>query len=125
MNPLVLVVDNEPDVEVLFRSSSGATFAPTASQWSLRNPPPWSARPISGLVGQNDRIAHEIKNPLTNLPEVVHRRRPDPRPECVPSHPGSPGHRIVVKLNPSFSVSPGEMRARARASWALTGRAGT
>ena len=47
MNPLVLGVDDEPDVEVLFRHS-----APTASQWSLRNLPPWhfSASPMQATA---------------------------------------------------------------------------
>ena len=41
MSLLILVVDDEPDVEVLFVSSSGATYALTASQWNLRSPPLW------------------------------------------------------------------------------------
>ena len=41
MNPLVLVVDDEPDVEVLFRQQFRRDSAPTASQWNLRNPPLW------------------------------------------------------------------------------------
>ena len=41
MNPLVLVFDDEPDVEVLFRQQFGATSALAALQWILPNPPPW------------------------------------------------------------------------------------
>ena len=41
MNPLVLVVDDEPDVEGCSANSSGATSALVASPWSLPNPLPW------------------------------------------------------------------------------------
>jgi hypothetical protein len=38
MSLLILVVDDEPDVEVLSVSSFGATSAVAGSRWSLRNP---------------------------------------------------------------------------------------
>ena len=38
MNLLILVVDDEPDVEVLSVGSFGATSAVAGSRWSLRNP---------------------------------------------------------------------------------------
>ena len=41
MNPLVLVVDDEADVEVLFRQQFRRDLRPVGSQWSLPNPPPW------------------------------------------------------------------------------------
>ncbi len=37
MEPLILVVDDEPDVEFLFRQQFRRTCAPTASRWSSRN----------------------------------------------------------------------------------------
>ena len=39
MNLLILVVDDESDVEVLFASNSGVTFALAGSPWSLPNLP--------------------------------------------------------------------------------------
>ena len=41
MNVLTLVVDDEPNVEALFRQQSSVTSAPTASPSSVRNPLPW------------------------------------------------------------------------------------
>jgi hypothetical protein len=41
MSLLILVVDDEPNVETLFRQHSGATSAQVGSRWSLRNPPLW------------------------------------------------------------------------------------
>ena len=38
MSLLILVVDDEPDVETLFRSNSAATYALAGSRWNLRNP---------------------------------------------------------------------------------------
>jgi hypothetical protein len=35
MSSLILVVDDESDVEMLFASSSDANFAPAASRWIL------------------------------------------------------------------------------------------
>jgi hypothetical protein len=38
---LILVVDDEPDVEALFRRQFGANSALVASRWNLRNRPRW------------------------------------------------------------------------------------
>ena len=38
VNLLILVVDDEPDVEVLFRQQFGMIFVPAGSRWSLRYP---------------------------------------------------------------------------------------
>jgi CheY-like chemotaxis protein len=40
VNLLVLVVDDEPDVEVLFRQQFRRDFALAGSPWSSPNPPP-------------------------------------------------------------------------------------
>ena len=47
-----------------FASNSGATFAPTASQWNLRNPPPWhfSASPKQA-AGLSFLILSDINMP--------------------------------------------------------------
>ena len=47
MNPVVLVVDDEPDVEVLFLGSSGVISALAALQWSLPNCPIWCSKRIA------------------------------------------------------------------------------
>ena len=48
MNLLILVVDDEPDVEFLFRQQ----FRPkVASQWNLRNLPPWRFRHCRRQLG--------------------------------------------------------------------------
>ena len=39
MSLLILVVDDEPDVEVLFRQLFGVTSLPAGLQWSLRSAP--------------------------------------------------------------------------------------
>ena len=41
MSLLILVVDDEPDVEVCSASNSGGTFASAGSRWSLPNLPQW------------------------------------------------------------------------------------
>jgi hypothetical protein len=41
VNLLVLVVDDEPDVEVLFRQQFRRDFALAGSPWSSPNPLPW------------------------------------------------------------------------------------
>ena len=61
MNPLVLVVDDEPDVEVLFRQQFGATSAPTASQWNLPDPPygPSAYRRCRRPLAHSDPFRHQ------------------------------------------------------------------
>ena len=41
MNMLILVVDDEPDVEVLFRQQFRRICAKIAFRWNLRNPVRW------------------------------------------------------------------------------------
>ena len=41
MNLLILVVDDEPDVEVLFRQQFRHDLRTSGSPWILPNPPPW------------------------------------------------------------------------------------
>lgn len=41
VNMLILVVDDEPDVEALFRQQFGANSALVASPWNLRDRPRW------------------------------------------------------------------------------------
>ena len=48
MSLLILVVDDEPDVETLFRQQFGATSALAASRWSLRVIR-WGPGPNQGL----------------------------------------------------------------------------
>jgi hypothetical protein len=54
MSLLILAVDDEADVAVLFRQQSGATSALAALQWSLPNLPQW--RSSASLSGRG--IAH-------------------------------------------------------------------
>ena len=41
MSLLIFVVDDEPDVEVLFRQQFRRDRGLAGSRWNLPNPPPW------------------------------------------------------------------------------------
>jgi hypothetical protein len=52
VNLLILVVDDEPDVEVLFRQYFRRDLRAGRPTWSLPTPPPWhfSASPIQATA---------------------------------------------------------------------------
>ena len=58
---LILVVDDEPDVEVLFRQQFRRDLRAAASPWNLRNPPAWrfSASPMRRRVAHPDPVRHQ------------------------------------------------------------------
>ena len=61
MSLLILVVDDEPDVEVLFRQLFRRDLMLAGLQWSLRNPPQphFSASPMRPRVSHSDPVRHQ------------------------------------------------------------------
>ena len=70
MSLLILVVDDEPEVECCFASTSGVTFVPGGPPWSLPNPVP-------------PRFSELVKR-LACHPCLLYQTSLKPRPDLVP-----------------------------------------